>query len=223
MNLTNRRKQFLERIVQEYSKTNEPVHYSNIAKSIGVSKWTAYDVLKELEKQDFLERTYTVNPNETGRSIVVYVPTDKSKELFELQRPTLTSSIDWEQLKDDVLTFIRETSEYENPLKPLLEKLTKVELKLELCAYFLGILLVHLNKQGDTIRQLTINLVNVSNKPITQVSTFVGAVIGMIIESASEEISPEMVKIVQQFMKTLEELEHGELVYLVDFLTENGK
>ena len=220
MKLTNRRKQFLEQVVHMYSQTKKPIHYSDIANSIGVSKWTAYDVLKELEKNDFLERTYTVNQNETGRSIVVYVPTDKSKNLFEQQRHNISNEEEWKQIKSEVLTFINQTNESEKPIEPLLIKLSKVELKVELCAYFIGVLLVHLNRQGHTVKELTINLINVSKTPTIQLSTFVGAVIGMIIESASEEISPEMVNIVKLFMKTLEELNEQELQYLIDFLSE---
>ncbi|MBY6273613.1 MAG: DNA-binding protein, partial [Bacillaceae bacterium] len=39
MILTERRKQFLRKLVDLYQKTNVPVHYETLAKYIGVSKW----------------------------------------------------------------------------------------------------------------------------------------------------------------------------------------
>ncbi|MBM7649495.1 DNA-binding MarR family transcriptional regulator [Bacillus ectoiniformans] len=220
MKLTNRRKQFLEEIVHMYSKTNEPVHYSDIAEMIGVSKWTAYDVLKELEKHDFLKRTYAVNPNETGRSIVVYIPTDQSKNLFAQQGKSAPAEEEWSQIKNEVLAFVSRTSKDEQPIEPLLSMMTNVHYKVELCAYFIGVLLVYLNRQGKTIKELTVNLIHVSDVPIIQLSTVVGAVIGMIIDSASEEISPDMVDLVKQFMKALQELNEVECQYLIGFLKE---
>ncbi|PLS17395.1 transscriptional regulator [Bacillus sp. M6-12] len=220
MKLTNRRKQFLEVIVHMYSETNEPIHYSEIAKSIGVSKWTAYDVLKELEKQDFLERSYTVNQHETGRSIILYTPTEKSKILFEKNRHSLSNEEEWQQIKNEVIGFVNKAGEAEKPIGPLFNTLAKAELKVELCAYFIGVLLVYLNREGKRIQELTINLINVSNTPVIKLTAFVGAVIGMIIESASEEISPEMVQLVKQFTATLEELNRQEMLYLLDLIKE---
>ncbi|WP_216828705.1 helix-turn-helix domain-containing protein [Alkalihalobacterium elongatum] len=219
MNLTNRRKQFLEQIVQMYSQTNEPIHYSDIAKVIGVSKWTAYDVLKELEKHEFLERKYTVNQNETGRSLVVFVPTEKSQNLFKQVRHNITSEAEWQQLQEDVLHFITDLRENHNPIDRLLQMLSKVDRKVEFCAYFIGVLLVYLHRQGETVKNLTINMLHVSKTPVIQLATFVGAVTGMIIESASDGISPEMVKFIQQFMNTLEKLNDDELQFLVLFLS----
>lgn len=221
MKLTNRRKQFLEQVVQMYSETHEPIHYSDIAESIGVSKWTAYDILNELEKHQFLERTYTVNPNETGRSMVVYVPTSKSQKMFEQRRQHISSEEEWKRIRSDILRFVNETSVSENPLDHLFGNiLPKVELKVELSAYFLSVLLVYLHKQGKTIKDLTINVINVSDAPAIQLSTFVGAVVGMIISSASERLGLQMIELVKQFMKSTEELTEQELQYLIDYVGE---
>ncbi len=48
--LTERRKQFLQKLLDLYRRTNLPVHYESVAQALGVSKWTAYDMLKALEK-----------------------------------------------------------------------------------------------------------------------------------------------------------------------------
>lgn len=218
--LTDRRKQFLDQIIQMYSKTNKPVHYTDIADSIGVSKWTAYDVLRELEKQAFLKRSYTVNQGDTGRSKLVYVPTEKSNKLFEQNKQELSNEQDWVQIKSNIRKYINLNDHSKNPIEELLIKIKNANLRIELCAYSLCILLVHLNKQGKEIKDLTINLVNVSKTPIIQLTMFVGSVIGMIIESASERISPELVELIEQFMSTIEKLSDKELLYLIELLNE---
>ncbi|SER54730.1 hypothetical protein [Salipaludibacillus aurantiacus] len=221
MKLTNRRKQFLEKIVQMHSSSDQPVHYSDIAESIGVSKWTAYDVLKELEKHGFLQRTYTINPNETGRSLVVYVPTEKSQNLFEQNNAHLTDQQEWAQIKREVLHFINNHSEdSDTGIEQLLEKFSTGQSKVELCASFIGVLLVHLNSQGRTVKNLTVNLVNVSAAPSIQIATFTGAVIGMMIDSASDGMSTDMLAIVNHFTSALEDLNEQERQYLVEFIRE---
>ncbi|ERN51580.1 Lrp/AsnC family transcriptional regulator [Alkalihalophilus marmarensis] len=220
MSLTNRRKQFLEELVHIYAKTNEPIHYSEIAKTIGVSKWTAYDILKELEKHQFLEKTYSVNPNETGRSLVVFVPTEKSKDMFLKERVHITSEDEWTGIKENVLAFIHQTKSLDNQITPLLERMPHAPYKIEVCAQFLGVLLVYLNNQGSNVQHLTLNMLNISKNPAIQLSTFVGAVTGMIIESASETISPEMVELLRQFTHALEELKEEELIYLIHLLED---
>jgi len=77
--LTERRKQFLRGVVDMYRRTRLPVHYETLAERLGVSKWTAYDVLRALEEQGLLTRDYTVNRGEPGRSQIVFVPTPPRK------------------------------------------------------------------------------------------------------------------------------------------------
>lgn len=123
-------------------------------------------------------------------------------------------------IKNDVLKFISKASTYENPTEYLLGMMTKVNYKVEFSAYFIVMLLIFLNRQGETIRDLTVNMINVSSKPIIQLSTFVGSVIGMIIQSASEQIGPKMVEFIKQFTDALDELNLQELNYLLELINE---
>jgi len=112
MDLTERRKQFLQQIVNLYEKTGLPVHYITLANLIGVSKWTAYDMLKGLEKNGLLKRDYTITPNELGRSMIVFTPTTKAEELFGQKRNKICNQSELEDIKNSVLGSLKEVRSF---------------------------------------------------------------------------------------------------------------
>lgn len=76
--LTKRRQEFLEAIKELYQKTGEPVHYQDVADALGVSKWTAYDFVKLLEKNNFVHITYVTEQDgsQVGRSRIGITPVE---------------------------------------------------------------------------------------------------------------------------------------------------
>ena len=70
MTLTKRRKQFLTAIQKYYEATGEPLHYEDLARLLRVSKWTAYDMVRELAKDGLVIIEYTTKQEErqVGRS-----------------------------------------------------------------------------------------------------------------------------------------------------------
>ncbi|MBE3555043.1 MAG: Lrp/AsnC family transcriptional regulator, partial [Thermicanus sp.] len=103
MILTERRKQFLQKLIDLYQMTNLPVHYETLAHALGVSKWTAYDMMRELEKQGYLSRDYALHPGEIGRSQIVFQPTEKASELFNLKRSEGINPEEWHITKKELL------------------------------------------------------------------------------------------------------------------------
>jgi len=104
--LSGRRKQFLQKLLDLYNKTNVPVHYETLAQALGVSKWTSYDMLKELEKLGYLIRDYIVHPGETGRSQIVFRPTAKTSSLFGPARSEIVPPDEWNLIKSKALEFL---------------------------------------------------------------------------------------------------------------------
>jgi predicted transcriptional regulator len=43
MKITTRQKEFLQSLIDLYQDKGSPIHYSEVARKMGVSKWTAYD------------------------------------------------------------------------------------------------------------------------------------------------------------------------------------
>ncbi|MCM3764674.1 MarR family transcriptional regulator [Neobacillus niacini] len=220
MSITKRRREFLDHIYRQYNKTSLPVHYSEVAKAIGVSKWTAYDVLKELENQGLVKRTYSMNENEAGRSMVVFSPTELAETFFQKERREISNLEEWNNIHNQVIKAV------ENPQNlPLREAINQtihlmkdVEVKLEFCAYFLSILLLYLNSLGKQVKSLTVNVINASKEPKIQLTVFVGAVVGMIIQSVSDDLSPEMIQLIQQFFNNVNQLNSDEMQLLIELI-----
>ena len=60
MKITKRQKEFLQSLIDLYQLKDTPIHYSEVAQKMGVSKWTAYDMLQLLHKEGFLEVEYLI-------------------------------------------------------------------------------------------------------------------------------------------------------------------
>jgi DNA-binding MarR family transcriptional regulator len=223
ISLTKRRREFLDQLWHQYKTTNHPVHYSDVAEAIGVSKWTAYDVLKTLESQGLLKRTYTANETETGRSVVVFSPTDLAGHLFQKERREISNTDEWEMIFIEVTDLIKNHQDLPlmDAINNILELMKTVDVKLKFCAYFLCVLILFLNSLGDAIKELTVNVVNSSQDSKVQLSVFVGAVVGMIIQSVREELSPEMITLVKQFFDNTNQLDSVELDLLIEFIKQS--
>lgn len=77
--LTRRQREFLITLIDLYKTSGKPVSYKEAAAKIGVSKWTAYDILQELNKKGFLKTKYTITSG-PGRSEVKFIPKKVSFE-----------------------------------------------------------------------------------------------------------------------------------------------
>ncbi len=77
--LTRRQRDFLETLVELYRETGESVSYKDVAEKMVVSKWTAYDLIQELNRKGFLKVEYRLRPG-PGRSEVRFIPKDASME-----------------------------------------------------------------------------------------------------------------------------------------------
>ncbi len=75
--LTRRQAQFLEVLVHIYNEKGVPISYKEVAENLGVSKWTAYDIIQEIYRKGFLDIEYKLGSG-PGRSEVRYVPKDFS-------------------------------------------------------------------------------------------------------------------------------------------------
>lgn len=74
--LTARQAEFLEVVRDLSSGAGEGVHYSEVAQRLGVSRWTAYDILSSLVQKGYLtvEREQRSAPSLVGRCRVLFRP-----------------------------------------------------------------------------------------------------------------------------------------------------
>jgi len=84
--LSQRRREFLTALVELVEASGGPVHYSDVAREMKVSKWTAYDMMQELIAQNLAEIHYSVSPQGTpGRSQVLFAPTKAGLGIIKSQ------------------------------------------------------------------------------------------------------------------------------------------
>jgi len=222
MILTERRKQFLEKLIDLFQKTNVPVHYETIANALGVSKWTAYDVLKELEKLGYLTRDYTVNPNEMGRSQVVFMPTIKAINLFEEKRTKEINIDEWNKIKTKVLELLNSLKAHSisDAVQKMLEEIPKVQVRVTFGAYVIGLFIVYLRKLGGRTEMLVKSLVQNAPTSEMRIIIFIGTVLGTVIQTMNHEIGVGVTELVGRYLKSLTDLSDKEKGMLADFLDE---
>ncbi|ANY67750.1 DNA-binding protein [Paenibacillus sp. BIHB 4019] len=222
MGLTKRRLQFLNQLMELYQRTRLPIHYETLAKALGVSKWTAYDMMKEMEKTGFVSRSYEVNDKETGRSQVVFAPTVKAAELFRQERSDLVNPGDWEATANKIKQLLNSINHMSinELLRKIVDEIPSKTTNIEFCGYITGLLLAYLRKLGGKSEKLIHIVVNKTPSDQTRLLLFVGTVMGTIIQTVQEELSHEIADLVTEFVDMIHKLASNEQRMLADFVKE---
>lgn len=121
MELTRRQEAFIYNLLDIYRESQKPVHYTALADRLGVSRFTAYDMLRLLEEKGYVERQYRLDADKTGpgRSEITFIPTAKAHRL--IARLTGNKSDEnWENAKERALEKIVEGKFHQKDLEVLL-------------------------------------------------------------------------------------------------------
>ncbi len=108
MKLTRRQEIFIHRLLDLYREINGPIHYSILAERVGVSPFTAYDMMRLLEEKGYVTSEYRTGSEKpsVGRSEVVFRPTELAqRRLEELARGADLGN--WDSVKSQVMERIR--------------------------------------------------------------------------------------------------------------------
>ncbi|MEW6229647.1 MAG: Lrp/AsnC family transcriptional regulator [Bacillota bacterium] len=218
--LTERRKQFLQKLLDLYRRTNLPVHYESVARALGVSKWTAYDMLKELEKLGYLRRDYAVGRGGVGRSLIVFTPTSEAERLFARTRVSLAGPEEWETVKAQVTGVLRQLRGMHpgEAIQKLLQDLPHVESRVTFCAHLLGFLILYVLGLGERTAQLVERLIGAAPGAEMRLTMFVGVVAGTVIQTLGQNLSVELADMVGRFLAYVQDLDPREQEMLGRFL-----
>jgi DNA-binding PadR family transcriptional regulator len=107
MKLTHRQEIFFYRLLDLYRESKGPIHYSTLAERVGVSPFTAYDMLRLLEEKGFVTSEYRIEAGKStvGRSEIVFLPTQLADNRFaELANGADLSN--WEEVKSQIMERI---------------------------------------------------------------------------------------------------------------------
>ncbi len=108
MKITRRQEAFIQKLLDLYREVHEPIHYSTLAERLGVSPFTAYDMLRLLEEKGFVTSDYLLAADKSGpgRSEVVFAPTPLADQ-FMAQLAVGTGSLDLEAARERILQSIQ--------------------------------------------------------------------------------------------------------------------
>ncbi|MBW6463130.1 MAG: Lrp/AsnC family transcriptional regulator [Firmicutes bacterium] len=224
MTLTRRRKEFLQKLKEIYENTRTPVHYITVAKALGVSKWTAYDILKDLEKEGYLRSEYSVSREERypGRSVILFLPTPKAGELFLKEKDEIDHMEEWHAAQGKLLEILENVKKHglKNNIDILLEDIPTTEAPIIISAKIIFVMIVYIQRLGTETVKIMKNLLQPALRPELVLSLFVGAALGVTVKNKNIHgfIYDQLADEVSQFQKYISEFSVKENKLLVSFL-----
>lgn len=225
MLLTKRRRQFLRQLVDLYRVTKLPIHYETLARAVGVSKWTAYDMLKAIEQMGLLIRSYGPNRGEGGRSQVLFTPTADAEALLrEEDGEPAGSPEEWQATKAAVLKLLGSVrgggiGDALQRLTADMKRMKRMKRSREFCAYSMGILLAHLRRAGGRTEEFVRQMVQRAPTGEMGITMFAGAVLGAACQTMAET-GAELAELTGQYLKSVAGLTDREKEMMSDFLLE---
>lgn len=229
MALTPRQKEFLDRLYDHFDQVGTPVHYTTVAKWMGVSRWTAYDMLKRLEQEGCLSSQYDISVKGVpGRSQLLFIPGVMTKQLLEHQDEH--PSVQWFAWKKKLIEpFNKLRSDQYWPDHSLIDEfvslLPEAQSPTMYCACLMALLVACLKTFNEQVIKLIQQTVRHLNNPEQRLSLFSGAVVGSLFQEARTcghylEREGLLAGLIDKFHKHLEhvDLQHSLLAGLLDDL-----
>jgi hypothetical protein len=151
--LTARQRAFLNKLFDLYREHQGPVHYSLVAEKLGVNRFSAYDMLKLLEKKGVARSDYVLAAKHAGpgRSMIVFYPTKQAASLLSQLTGDMNINEEWRQVKERILQRLRETksANYRELLNELLARIPEHRSPLIYCTEMITALLLNLNRAKE--------------------------------------------------------------------------
>lgn len=151
--LTSRQRAFLDKLLDLYREHKGPVHYSVVAEKLGVNKFSAYDMLRVLEKKGMARSDYVLAAEHAGpgRSMIVFYPTQQAASLLSQLTGDIHINEEWRQVKERILQRLQETksTNYRELLNEFLAKIPERTSPLIYCTEMITALLLNLNQAKE--------------------------------------------------------------------------
>jgi len=151
MKLTHRQEIFIDRFLDLYREEHRPIHYSILAKHVGVSPLTAYDMLRVLEEKGFVTSEYHLNPENpsVGRSKIVFYPTNLAQQRMKalIEQTDLS---DWKNVKAQIQARISADHMQDQKLTEEILALVPPDAPsaLQFCYEVIALMILHLGRNS---------------------------------------------------------------------------
>lgn len=227
MKLTPRQRAFLDKLYELYRERREPVHYTLVAEKLGVNKFSAYDMLRVLERKKMVASEYVLAKGSgPGRSMIVFYPTNKAAELlssFLADRVRLSE--EWQQAKERMLQRLQEVSKtnYKKLVDEMLNKLPEQKSPLIYCAETMTALLLNLSRVREKAGEMNPlkALPSLSSAGEVSIGTLAGLSLGSILTERDESLlRKKLLFHIKRCQVRLLELSRENRKLLSDFLQE---
>jgi hypothetical protein len=227
--LTKRQRAFLDKLLELYHEHRGPVHYSEVAKRVGVNRFSAYDMLKVLEEKGFASSSYAlaVGHSGPGRSMVVFAPTSQAALVLGRAMEDTRLGEDWQMVREYVLGKLQSAREasVREALSDLLTRLPEAHAPLAFCTQMVGALLLNLQRAGTRAEGLNPfrALAALRTADAAELETLAGLSVGATL-SADEEngrsLTQRLLDQVQNYQANLSRLSADARSALIQFLEE---
>ena len=232
MRMTERAKDFLRELNRLYRSKQEPVHYEEVAKGLGVSKWTAYDMLKKLVASGLARFEYVLNcgAESNGRSRVVFAPVEEKESTRQASLhsggslsaiDTMTDSIDLRAMLADIIGQLESQGNL-RALGPLVDRLRGVEKPFTYCAYTIVLLLACAKFLGTEGFRVIAGIVSSAGEPVIGLTLLSGGVLGVLLaKSGSHPYIPIMLaSCVEKYQHYVSRISDKDRSILYDFVKD---
>jgi len=230
MEITPRQKEFLSKVIDLYQLAGKPIHYTTIAEKLGISKWSAYDMMKLLEEKGLVRSDYHVPGagKGVGRSSIVFYPTPKGEALIKDLAGQVPEEKEWQRIKENILANLSKIkgTEYEKLLNELLKRVDTQEKPLLYCTDMTTALLLVIRgfkdklKSGIPIRTILEETPRMS----TRLIALAGITMGLSLTGLAAKF--KIAKILRQTKKYetyLQDMDSKRLKMLAEFLDEASR
>jgi len=221
--LTPRQRAFLDKLRDLYRERRRPVHYSTIAERLGVSKFSAYDMLRVLVQKGVAGSEYLLSAGRRGpgRSRVVFYPTVSNSR----EDQATESDEDWLRFKQRLLKELREARDvdYREKLADFLSHLPNLHAPLEYCAEMIAALLMNLDllKERVSERNPLRSLSSLLTAGETGLGTLAGLSLGSMLMAVGESsLTNRLLTSIRRYQDHLSQLSEENKHRLTDFLQE---
>ena len=226
MKLTGRQREFLRRFLDLYQGTNQPIHYTQLAENVGVSKPTAYDMLRLLEERGLVASEYTL-PKEggPGRSSIVFHPTEKAAKVMAQLAGGDWGKEEWEQAKERILQALREIKDanYQNFLDEILLRIPERKSPMLYVAEMITAAMLSLNQlKGEAEASGLFKQLRALGFPgELGLNALAGLTLGLtLVEKANRHVSTLLLSYSQKYQDYLARLSAENKKRLADFARE---
>lgn len=107
MKITRRQEDFIRKMIDLHRELQGPFHYSCLAERLGISPFTAYDMLRLLEEKGVVTSQYHLAEDKSGpgRSEIFFLPTAEAYRVFAKISEDVDSQ-EWEALLEAALSKV---------------------------------------------------------------------------------------------------------------------